>query len=212
VKVAHLTTVDLSLRFLVFAQLKAIRDQGHDVIGISAPGPWVADLEREGIRHIALASSTRAMNPGADARSALELWQVLRRERPDVLHTHTPQPGVYGRIVGRLAGVPPSVPSATTLVGDTAWVRPDASSPGHGSTTQVLSEAGEDVELGQRARAHCLQDFGFDRVVDEWASLLSVFQPGAHPPTCSGPAAPPTLTARGVAEPAPVQRAGPDHP
>jgi glycosyltransferase involved in cell wall biosynthesis len=106
VKVAYLTTVDLSLRFLVLAQLTALRDEGHDVIGISAPGPWVADLEREGIRHVRLGSSTRAMDLGADARSARELWHVLRRERPDVLHTHTPKAGVYGRVVGRLAGVP----------------------------------------------------------------------------------------------------------
>jgi glycosyltransferase involved in cell wall biosynthesis len=42
----------------------------------------------------------------ADSRSALELWRVLRRERPDVLHTHTPKPGLYGRIIGRVAGVP----------------------------------------------------------------------------------------------------------
>ncbi|MEA2057639.1 MAG: glycosyltransferase family 4 protein, partial [Actinomycetota bacterium] len=28
------------------------------------------------------------------------------RERPDVIHTHTPKPGLYGRIIGRLAGVP----------------------------------------------------------------------------------------------------------
>jgi glycosyltransferase involved in cell wall biosynthesis len=106
VKVAYLTTVDLSLRFLVLAQLEALRDEGHEVIGISAPGPWVADLERAGIRHVPLVSSTRAANVGADARTALELWRVLRRERPDVLHTHTPKPGVYGRIIGRLAGVP----------------------------------------------------------------------------------------------------------
>jgi glycosyltransferase involved in cell wall biosynthesis len=106
VKVAHLTTVDMSLRFLVLAQLRAARDRGWEAIGISADGPWVADLEREGIRHIALASSTRAMSPIADLRSALELWRVLRRERIDVLHTHNPKPGFYGRIVGRLAGVP----------------------------------------------------------------------------------------------------------
>ncbi|HMF82907.1 MAG TPA: glycosyltransferase [Acidimicrobiia bacterium] len=105
-KIAHLTTVDLSLRFLVFAQLEALRDEGHEVIGISAPGPWVADLERVGIRHVPLQSSTRGANVGADVRSALELWRVLRRERPDVLHTHNPKPGVYGRIIGRMAGVP----------------------------------------------------------------------------------------------------------
>ena len=105
-KVAHLTTVDLSLRFLVLAQLEALRDEGHEVIGISAPGPWVDDLERAGIRHVPLKSSTRGANIGADLSSALELWRLLRRERPDVLHTHNPKPGIYGRIIGRIAGVP----------------------------------------------------------------------------------------------------------
>jgi glycosyltransferase involved in cell wall biosynthesis len=104
--VAHLTTVDLSLRFLLLAQLRGARDAGYEVVGISAPGPWVEDLEAEGIRHVALESSTRATDPLADLRAARELWAVLRRERPTVLHTHNPKPGVYGRILGRLARVP----------------------------------------------------------------------------------------------------------
>ena len=97
-KVVHVTTTDMSLRYLVFAQLRAIRDAGGEAIGISAPGPWVGDLEREGIRHIPLLSSTRAMNPRADLRAAKELWHVLHKERPDVLHVHNPKPGLYGRV------------------------------------------------------------------------------------------------------------------
>ena len=104
--VAHLTTVDLSLWFLLLAQLRGVRDAGGTAIGISAPGPWVEPLEREGIRHIPLASSTRSANVLADGRAASELWQILRRERIDVLHTHNPKPGVYGRMVGRAARVP----------------------------------------------------------------------------------------------------------
>jgi glycosyltransferase involved in cell wall biosynthesis len=46
------------------------------------------------------------MNLLADIKAIGQLWKILRRERPDVLHTHNPKPGVYGRIVGRLAGVP----------------------------------------------------------------------------------------------------------
>jgi lipopolysaccharide/colanic/teichoic acid biosynthesis glycosyltransferase/glycosyltransferase involved in cell wall biosynthesis len=98
--------VDISLRYLLWPQLTAIVEQGGDAIGISAPGACVAELEAAGIRHCALDSSTRSMNVWADARSAVQLWRILRRERPDVLHTHNPKPGVYGRIVGRLAGVP----------------------------------------------------------------------------------------------------------
>jgi glycosyltransferase involved in cell wall biosynthesis len=92
-KVAHLTTVDSSLRFLLFPQLRAVQDRGGEAIGISAPGPYVAGLEADG-------------SVGADLRSAWELWRVLRRERVDVLHTHNPKPGLYGRVVGRLARVP----------------------------------------------------------------------------------------------------------
>jgi glycosyltransferase involved in cell wall biosynthesis len=105
-KVAHLTTVDSSLRFLLFPQLRAVEDLGGEAIGISAPGPWVAGLEADGVRHFALDSSTRGMHVGNDLRAAWELWQVLRRERVDVLHTHNPKPGLYGRVVGRLARVP----------------------------------------------------------------------------------------------------------
>jgi glycosyltransferase involved in cell wall biosynthesis len=105
-KVAHLTTVDSSLRYLLHPQLTAVRDLGGDIVGISADGPDVPWLASEGVRHIALASSTRSMNPLADVRSAVELWRILRRERPDVLHTHNPKPGLYGRVVGRLARVP----------------------------------------------------------------------------------------------------------
>jgi len=105
-KVAHLTTTDISLRYLVLAQLQAIRDAGGEALGISAPGPFVDDLEREGIRHVALPSSTRTVSPADDVRTMIELWRVLRRERPDVLHVHNPKPGLYGRVVGRAARIP----------------------------------------------------------------------------------------------------------
>ncbi|HEY8526431.1 MAG TPA: glycosyltransferase family 4 protein [Acidimicrobiales bacterium] len=105
-RVAHLTTVDSSLRYLLRPQLRAVRDRGGEAIGISAPGPYADELAAEGIRHVPLSSSTRGMNLLADVKAAVELWRILRRERPDVLHTHNPKPGVYGRIVGRLARVP----------------------------------------------------------------------------------------------------------
>ncbi|MEO7572244.1 MAG: glycosyltransferase family 4 protein [Acidimicrobiales bacterium] len=105
-KVAHLTTVDLSLRYLLLAQIEAGLDHGDEVLGISAAGPDVAFLEARGMRFIELDGSTRSMSLRGDLRAARSLWRTLRIERPDVLHTHNPKPGVYGRIVGRLAGVP----------------------------------------------------------------------------------------------------------
>jgi glycosyltransferase involved in cell wall biosynthesis len=108
VRVAHLTTVASSLRYLLLPQLRSVRDLpgGGEAIGISADGEDVKFLEADGVHHIALGSSTRSMNPLADLKAARELWQVLRREQIDVLHTHNPKPGLYGRVVGRLARVP----------------------------------------------------------------------------------------------------------
>jgi len=105
-RVAHLTTVDLSLRFLLWPQLLSIEDAGGEAIGISSPGPWVAELEEAGITHIPLQSSTRGMNVVSDFKAAAQLWREVRKASLTVLHTHNPKPGIYGRILGRLAGVP----------------------------------------------------------------------------------------------------------
>jgi glycosyltransferase involved in cell wall biosynthesis len=105
-KIAHLTTVDLSLRYLLLAQIDACLAAGDDVVGISARGPDVPFLEARGLRFVELEGSTRSMDIGGDLRAARSLWRTLRRERPDVLHTHNPKPGLYGRVLGRLAGVP----------------------------------------------------------------------------------------------------------
>jgi glycosyltransferase involved in cell wall biosynthesis len=105
-RLVHLTTTDMSLDWLLGPQLEAFLHAGWEVIGVSAPGDHVTALEASGIEHVALRHATRAMSPARDARAMGELWAVLRRMRPTVLHTHNPKPGIYGRLAGRLAGVP----------------------------------------------------------------------------------------------------------
>ena len=104
--VVHLTTVDLSLAVLLLPQLRAFREAGYDVVGVSAAGPHVAMLEDHSIQHVPLRRATRAANLAADLAAAREFLTVCRRLRPDIVHTHNPKPGVYGRIAARLARVP----------------------------------------------------------------------------------------------------------
>jgi glycosyltransferase involved in cell wall biosynthesis len=104
--VIHLTTTDMSLDWLLGPQLCAFAEAGYEVVGMSAPGPHVANLEAMGIEHIAVPSFTRSTDPRQDLSAIRELVVLLRRYRPDILHTHNPKPGILGRLTGRLTGVP----------------------------------------------------------------------------------------------------------
>ncbi|HEY1737239.1 MAG TPA: glycosyltransferase family 4 protein [Acidimicrobiia bacterium] len=105
-RLVHLTTTDISLALLLGPQLRAFQNAGFEVIGVSAPGPFVETIERDGIRHVALQHSTRSMQPREDAAALVELISLFRRLQPSIVHTHNPKPGVYGRLAARAAGVP----------------------------------------------------------------------------------------------------------
>src|SRR4029077_9168984 len=79
---------------------------GFDVVGASAPGPYVEALEARGVRHVALRHAARRMAPLEDARALVELVRVFRELRPAIVHTHNPKPGLYGRVAARVARVP----------------------------------------------------------------------------------------------------------
>ena len=61
--------------------------------------------ERE-VEVTTLPEMARSLHPLADLRSLWALWRLFRRERPDVVHTHTAKAGTLGRIAAALAGVP----------------------------------------------------------------------------------------------------------
>jgi len=51
-------------------------------------------------------SMSRSVSPLSDLRAFLEIVWILRRERPDIVHTHTAKAGLLGRLAAAAAGVP----------------------------------------------------------------------------------------------------------
>jgi glycosyltransferase involved in cell wall biosynthesis len=105
-RVVHLATTDMSLTLLLGPQLRAFADAGMEVIGASAAGAYAAQLAEWDIRHEPVQHATRSNSVGQDVQALGELVRMFRRLRPDIVHTHNPKPGVYGRLAARLAGVP----------------------------------------------------------------------------------------------------------
>jgi glycosyltransferase involved in cell wall biosynthesis len=48
----------------------------------------------------------RQVRPIADARAFREIWQLIRKLRPDLLHLHTFKAGFLARLAGRILGIP----------------------------------------------------------------------------------------------------------
>lgn len=103
--VVQITTVDLSLRFLVFSLMQYLRSRGYHLAGLCAPGTYVSEVEEVGIRVITV-PMTRRITPIQDLRCLVQLVRVLRREKPDIVHTHTPKANLLGQWAARIAGVP----------------------------------------------------------------------------------------------------------
>ncbi len=104
-KLVHVTTTDMSLALLLGPQLRAFVGAGFEVYGASAPGPYVEQLHDWGIAHVALRHATRAMAPHRDVRAMAELRSLFSSLRPEIVHTHNPKPGIYGRLAARAARV-----------------------------------------------------------------------------------------------------------
>ncbi len=104
-RVAHIAASDASLSQLLLNQLAHFREAGYDVAGISARGAHVKDLDAAGVEFFEIPVK-RTFGPLGDLRALLALVRLLRREKFDIIHTHTPKGGLLGQYAGLLARTP----------------------------------------------------------------------------------------------------------
>lgn len=73
------------------------------VCGRTGPreGDMLARAEESGLSPVVIPTLHRELDPLNDARSLIEIAGIMRRERPDVLHTHLAKAGALGRIAAR---------------------------------------------------------------------------------------------------------------
>lgn len=95
----------MAFKVLLAGQPRFMNENGFNVIMISADGKEARDLERdEGCRHI-IVPMTRKITPLQDIVSFFKLRSVLKKLKPDIVHTHTPKAGLLGMLAARSLGV-----------------------------------------------------------------------------------------------------------
>ena len=104
-KIIRVTTVASSLKILLKGQLSYM-NQFYDIIGVSSKDPVLAEVtEIEGVRTKGI-DMTRKITPFKDLRAVWQLYSFFRKEKPAIVHTHTPKAGTLGLLAALLAGVP----------------------------------------------------------------------------------------------------------
>ena len=48
-RIAQVATSSMSVRLLLLDQIKALQADGHDVVAVCAPGPWVESVRNAGV-------------------------------------------------------------------------------------------------------------------------------------------------------------------
>ena len=87
-------------------QLRSLREAGFLVAAVSAPGDELEALHQsEGVAGFAIPMEC-GVAPVADTVSLWELWQLLRRFRPQITNLGTAKAGLLGGLAARWAGVP----------------------------------------------------------------------------------------------------------
>lgn len=83
-----------------------MKRNGFEVKMISADGEEIESLKlQEGVEHYVVPLN-RNINPVKDLACLVKLFFLLRKIKPDIVHTHTPKAGLIGMWAAKLASVP----------------------------------------------------------------------------------------------------------
>lgn len=105
-KLIRITTAPMALKYLLKGQMSFMSKNGFDVITISADGQELNDvIESEKCKHF-IVPFTRKITIIKDLYATYKLYRILIREKPDIVHTHTPKAGIVGMLASYFARVP----------------------------------------------------------------------------------------------------------
>lgn len=116
-KIIRVANVPGALSVILKGQLNYINNKpDFELIGVSAPGDELNILSaQEGINVKGL-KMERGISPLKDFVSIINLYFFLLKEKPLIIHSHTPKAGLVSMIAGFLARVPIRIHTFTGLI------------------------------------------------------------------------------------------------
>lgn len=104
-KLIRITTVPVSLKSLLRGQLAYMSDY-FNVLGVASSGMQLEQVRVEGRVEVVPIEMTRSITPLKDIVALYNMYRLLRKEKPLIVHSHTPKAGTVGMMAAWLARVP----------------------------------------------------------------------------------------------------------
>ena len=94
-----------------FLSARGLVEAGHECVLLSGPsegreGSLLARMGNPGFSVVESPLFVREISPWKDLNAIYWLADFLKKEKFDVIHTHSSKAGIVGRIAGRMADVP----------------------------------------------------------------------------------------------------------
>ncbi len=105
-KLLRVTTVPISLKTLLKGQHSFMSTNGFEVIGISSQGSELRDVHIEENIPVVALEMTRTISPIKDLMSLWKFYTLCKKEKPAIVHSHTPKAGLVAMLGAKIAGVP----------------------------------------------------------------------------------------------------------
>lgn len=104
-KILEITTVGITARAFLVPLFEELKEEGHDVTYASTPDFDALETVKAANVPFFPVYISRSISP-KDLVSFWKLYRFIRKEKFDVVHTHTAKAGFVGRMAASLAGVP----------------------------------------------------------------------------------------------------------
>lgn len=105
-KLLRITTIPVSLETLLKGQHRFMSENEYEVVGVSSEGKPLQDVhENEGVRVVAL-EMTRTISIFKDIKALWNFYWLCKKEKPLIVHSHTPKAGIIGMLGAKLSSVP----------------------------------------------------------------------------------------------------------
>jgi len=105
-KLLRITTVPISLHKLLHGQFNYMQQKGIEVILASADDKEIPKIEAETGLKVHRLPLTRTISPLTDLKALWQTYKLIKQQKPDIVHTHTPKAGLIGMLAAKFAGVP----------------------------------------------------------------------------------------------------------